>query len=261
MIRSLAILLLASAVAAAETLTIFAAASTTNAVTELAKAYDVARGVKVVGSYAASSALVKQIEQGAPADLLICADQRWMDTAQQKGLIQAATRRDLLGNELVIVAPKGKAFAVRVEPGFAFAAAFAGRLAVGDPASVPAGAYAKQALERLTWWAAVEGRLAPCADARAALRLVELGEADAGIVYRTDAARAAKVEIIAAIPTGLHAPIVYPVALTTDAKPGAADLLAWLGGETAQAVWRRHGFVIAKLVGAPPAPVDAAPAK
>lgn len=204
----------------------------------------------MVGSFASSSALVKQIEQGAPADLFISADQAWMDVAQRKNLIRPDTRRDLLGNELVIVAPKGRPFAVLIEPEFAFADAFPGRLAIGDPTSVPAGAYAKEALEKLGWWPRLEDRLAPGADVRATLRLVELGEADLGIVYRTDAARSTKVEILAGIPGRLHQPIAYPAALTTGAKPAATAFLAWLAGDEAMAIWRRHGFLAAPSVGA-----------
>lgn len=243
MIRStVAFVLVAGLLAAGESITVFAGASTTDALSDLARRYQARHQVTVVGNFAASSALVAQIAQGAPADVFLSADQAWMDVAQERNLIQPTTRRDLLGNQLVIVAAEGRAFAMQVAPGFAFADAFAGRLAIGDPTSVPAGSYAKEALTRLGWWAPLAARLAPAADVRAALRLVELGEADAGIVYRTDAARSAKVEILAAIPADLHRPITYPIALTADAKPAAPAFLAWLASEEALVVWRQHGF-------------------
>ena len=251
MIPIIPLLLIAGLLVASESITIFAGASTADALGELGRMYAAAQRVTVVGNFASSSALVRQIEQGAPADLFLSADQTWMDAAQARNLIRVDSRRDLLGNQLVVVAPRGHAFAVQVAPDFAFAAAFSGRLAIGDPASVPAGTYAKEALERLGWWPQLEARLAPGADVRAALRLVELGEADAGIVYRTDALRSAKVEIIGAIPAHLHRPIGYPIALTTGAKPAAQAFLVWLASEEALAVWRRHGFVRAPDAAAP----------
>lgn len=235
-------LLCMSAPEAGESVTVFAAASTADALGEIAKAYEAASAIRVVGSYAASSALAKQIEQGAPADLFISADRQWMDRVQAKGLVRPASRRDLLGNVLVLVTPKARPLELRVEPGFDLARAFTGRLAIGDPASVPAGTYAQEAFTRLGWWASLKDRLAPAADVRAALRLVELGEADLGVVYATDAKRSDKVVVAATVPAELHAPVRYPAALTVEAKPAAAAFLAWLAGPEAAAIWARHGF-------------------
>ena len=231
-------------VTAAETVTIFAASSTTEAVQTVARRYEAEHGVKVVCSFAASSTLAKQIENGAPADLFLSADQRWMDHLARLKAIDAASRSDLLGNALVFVAPAGRSVAVTVEQGFAIGTAFSGRLALGDPTNVPAGVYAKEAFTRLGWWEALSGRLAPAADVRAALKLVELGETDLGVVYATDAKASAKVVVVATIPEALHTPVRYPIALTTTAKPAAAGFLAYLRSEAARAVFGAAGFTV-----------------
>ncbi len=227
---------------AADKLVIFAAASTTETVQALAKSYETEQHQAVTCSFASSSTLAKQIEQGAPADLFLSADEKWMDYLAGKQAIVAASRVDLLANELVIVAPIGKPLTVKVEKGFAIGDAFSGRLAIGDPAAVPAGIYAKEAFTNLGWWEVLSTRLAPAADVRAALKLVELGEADAGVVYATDAKASAKVAVAAAIPGSYHAPIRYPIALTTTAKPAAAAFLAYLRAPGAQAVFAKAGF-------------------
>lgn len=240
----LALLLLAGVLGAGEQVTVFAAASTSDALGEIAKAHEAATGVRVVCSFASSATLAKQIGQGAPADLFLSADQRWMDVLAKDARIQETTRRDLLANRLVLVTPKERPLALRIEAGFAIAAAFTGRLAIADPASVPAGTYAQQAFTALGWWAALEPRLAPAADVRAALRLVELGECALGVVYASDAAASAQVATAAAIPEALHAPIRYPVALTGEAKPPAAAFLARLASAESAAVFARHGFIV-----------------
>ena len=229
---------------AAETVTIFAAASTTDAVQALATSYEASSGIRVTCSFAASSTLAKQIENGAPADLFLSADQQWMDHLATRQAIAPASRVDLLANSLVFIAPTGRTPAITVEQGFAIGAAFAGRLAIADPASVPAGRYAKEAFTRLGWWDVLSSRLAPAADVRAALKLVELGEADLGVVYATDAKASAKVTVVAAIPEALHTPVRYPIALTATAKPAAAAFLAHLQGEAARAVFTAAGFSI-----------------
>ncbi len=224
--------------------TILAAASLTGAMTELATTYEAKSGTRVVVSFAASSTLAKQIEHGAPADLFMSADLKWMDYLVDKKQIDATSRVDLLGNALVVIAPVGKGFAFKVERGFPAEQAFAGRLAVGDPTNVPAGIYAREAFFRLGWWPWLEKRLAPTADARAALRLVESGEVDCGVVYATDAKSSARVEVIATIPGDLHTPVRYPVAATVNAGPAARAFLAYLIGPEAKPVYERYGFAV-----------------
>lgn len=240
-----ACLCLAAALRAGDSVTIFAAASLTDAVGELAKAYEAKTGTRVVVSFGASSALAKQIENGAPADIFFSADLTWMNYLAGKQRIDPASRVDLLGNALVVVAPAGKAFPLKLEKGFAAETAFAGRMAVGDPASVPIGIYAKEAFTNLGWWGWLEKRLAPTADVRAALRLVETGEVDCGVVYATDARASAKVVVVAAIPAALHAPVRYPVAATIAAAAPAKALLAYLAGAEARPVYERLGFTVA----------------
>jgi molybdate transport system substrate-binding protein len=237
--------------ASAESITVFAAASTTETVQAVARAYEEARHVHVVCSFASSATLAKQIEQGAPADLFLSADGKWMDYLAQRQAIVPASRSDLLANALVLISPAARPVAAMTEKGFPIAGAFTGRLAIGDPASVPAGIYAKEAFTALGWWPALEGRLAPTADVRAALKLVELGECDLGVVYATDARASSAVAVVATVPAGLHAPIRYPVALTATASPAAAAFLAYLREPAAQAVFTRAGFAIPD---APPSP-------
>lgn len=224
--------------------TVFAAASLTNAVTDLVKAYEAKSGIRVVANFAAASTLAKQIENGAPADLFMSADLKWMDYLVERKQIDAASRVELLGNALVVIAPTGKAFAFKAAKDFPAEQAFAGRLAVGDPTNVPVGIYAKEAFIALGWWPWLENRLAPTADARAALRLVETGEVDCGVVYATDAKSSAKVEVIATIPGELHQPVRYPVAATANAGPAARAFLAYLIGPEARPVYERYGFTV-----------------
>ena len=236
---------------------VFAAASLAGAITELAKAYEAKSGVKIAPSFASSSTLAKQIEHGAPAEIFISADVRWMDYLVERRQIDVATRVDLLGNALVVVAPVGKGFPFKVEKDFPAEMAFAGRLAVGDPTNVPAGIYAKEAFTKLGWWPWLEKRLAPAADVRAALRLVETGEVDAGVVYATDAKSSAKVEVIATIPADLHQPVRYPFAATAKAGTEARAFLAFLTGPNAKPVYERLGFTV--LAPAAIAPAKSAP--
>jgi molybdate transport system substrate-binding protein len=174
--------------ARAETITVFAAASLGEALDAAARPFEAATGDKVAVSYAASSALARQVEAGAPASLFISADVDWIDYVEKRGLAVPGTRRDLHGNDLVLIAPAGSATSVKIAPGFDLAAALGdGRLALANPDSVPAGKYAKAALTALGAWQRVEGRIAPAENVRAALALVSRGEAPLGIVYRTDA--------------------------------------------------------------------------
>ena len=233
-------LLVLCAVVPAPAQTVYAAASLATALQELARLLP-DRDVRL--SFAGSSSLAKQIAVGAPADIYFSANTQWMDYLQQRGLIVADTRVDLLGNSLAVVAPKGEGFQVNPETGFDFAGAFPGRLAVGDPSHVPAGIYARQALVRLGWFAALADRLAPAPDVRAALVYVERGECAAGIVYATDAAVSAKVEMLAALPAHTHDPIVYPVAAIESRDSDAVrQLLAFYRSSQAATVFHRHGF-------------------
>lgn len=219
--------------------TVYAAASLTNALGDIAKAYEAGhKGVKIKTSFAASGTLAKQIKAGAPADVFIAADSKWMDYLDGKGKIDRASRLNLLGNDLVLVAPKGQGFPVRFEKGFDFAAAFQGKLCTGETGSVPAGIYAKESLTYLGWWEAVQPRIVGTDDVRAALDLVGRGEC-AGIVYATDAKASDKVEALGTFPAGTHAPIVYPAALLTS----SAEAQAFFGYiKAAHKAFAKHGF-------------------
>jgi molybdate transport system substrate-binding protein len=227
-----------------KSITVFAAASMKNALDDVDAAFSRESGIKVVASYAASSALMKQIEQGAPADVFLSADVNWMDYGAKRHLIKPDSRVDLLGNRLVLIAPKdSKVGNVAIRPGFDLAAlAGNGRIAVGDVRAVPAGLYAKAALEKLGAWKAAEPKLATAENVRAALILVARGEAPLGIVYETDAKIDPGVKIVGTFPDDSHPPIIYPAALTTNAKPDAAPYLAFLRTATAKSIFQRYGF-------------------
>jgi molybdate transport system substrate-binding protein len=201
-------------------------------------------GTKVVASYAASSALIKQIESGAPADVFISADLDWMDYGAQKKLIKDDTRFNLLGNKLVLIAPKdSKLDKVDIGPGFDLAKlAGDGKIATGDVRAVPAGMYAKAALEKLGAWAAAEPKIAMTENVRVALTLVARGEAPLGIVYETDAKSEPQVKVIGTFPPDSHPPIIYPAAATKDAKPEAAKYLAFLRSATSLVIFEKYGF-------------------
>ncbi|CAI8842761.1 molybdate ABC transporter substrate-binding protein [Methylocaldum szegediense] len=221
--------------------TVFAAASLTNALTDIGKAFEAAHNIPVKLSFASSSALAKQVEQGAPADVFASADTKWMDYLDNKGKINHDSRTNLLGNTLVVIAPQGKGFPVTMKKGFNFARAFKGKLCTGVVESVPVGIYAKEALTRLGWWQSIQRRVVGTEDVRAALNLVERGECDAGIVYETDAKQSKKVEVIGRFPADTHAPIVYPFALVTQSGD-AKKFLDYLKQEPAAEVFARYGF-------------------
>jgi molybdate transport system substrate-binding protein len=227
-----------------KTLTVFAAASMKNALDDVDAAYTKKTGIKVVVSYAASSVLMKQIEQGAPADVFASADLDWMDYGSQKKVIRDDTRLNLLGNKIVLIAPKDSKLAnVAIGPGFDLARlAGDGRIATGDVQSVPVGKYAKAALEKLGAWATAAPKFAMSENVRAALALVARGEAVLGIVYETDAKVEPGVKIVGAFPPDSHPPIVYPVAATVSAKPGADDYLAFLRTQAAKSIFENYGF-------------------
>jgi molybdate transport system substrate-binding protein len=232
------------AAAAEEKITVFAAASLKNAVDDVNAAFRQRTGIAVVASYAASSALMKQIEQGAPADIFASADIDWMDYGAHKKLIQDETRINLLGNRLVLIAPKdSKIGRVAIKPGFDLAKlAGDGRIATGDVRAVPVGRYAKAALQKLGVWGTVEPKLAMVENVRVALALVGRGEAPLGIVYETDAKVEPRVKIIGTFPEDSHPPVVYPVALTASAKPVAAQYLTFLRSAAAKTVFEKYGF-------------------
>jgi molybdate transport system substrate-binding protein len=233
------------AVAQDESLTVFAAASMKNALDDVSAAYAAKSGVRIVASYAASSTLAKQIEQGAPADIFVSADTDWMDYAIAKKSIDQPTRVNLLGNSLVLIAPRdSKIDAVAIGPGFDLAKlAGDGRIATGDVKAVPSGKYAKAALEELGGWQAAEPRLAMAESVRAALALVARGEAPLGIVYSTDAKVEPGVRIVGTFPADSHPAIIYPAAATATAKSEAASYLAFLRSSAAKAVFEKYGFV------------------
>jgi molybdate transport system substrate-binding protein len=233
-----------AAPACADTFTIFAAASLKNALDDVVKAHEAKNGDTVRVSYAASSALARQIENGAPADIFVSADLVWMDYLQKKDLIRTASRVDLLRNRIVLVAPAGNAISLKIAPGFALASALGKeRLVMADPASVPAGRYGKAALEQLGVWKTVESKVAAAPDVRAALLLVARGEAPLGIVYGTDAAVESRVRIVDVFPETSHPPIVYPAALTAGSKSAAAAaFLGALGKGAARATFEKYGF-------------------
>lgn len=229
-----------------KTITVFAAASLKNALDDINTAYTAKTGVKVSASYAASSALARQLEQGAPADVFASADLEWMDYAIQKKTINEATRMNLLGNKIVLIAPKDSTLAnVTIGQGFDLAKlAGDGRIATGDVQSVPVGKYAKAALEKLGSWNAASSKFAMADNVRAAMTLVARKEAVLGIVYETDAKVEPGVKIVAAFPADSHPAIVYPFAATTGAKPEAAAYLAFLRSADGKAVFEKYGFTV-----------------
>lgn len=240
----------ASAAAQSSGPTVFAAASLKNALDEIDAAWTARTGKTVTVSYAASSALVKQIEAGAPADIFISADIPWMTHAEAKGLIRPGSRVDLLGNSLVLIAPAAAAAAetIVLTPGVALAAKIGdGKIATGDIATVPVGKYAKAALEKLGIWADIEPKIAGTESVRAALALVARGEAKYGIVYATDAKVEPKVAVVGTFPADSHPPIVYPAAITRDStSPDAVALLDFLAGPEAAKIFEAHGFSVLK---------------
>jgi molybdate transport system substrate-binding protein len=222
---------------------VFAAASLTNALQEIGAAYEKSAAVRVKMSFDASSNLAHEIEAGAGADLFFSADIEWMDYLESRHLIQTATRRNVIGNQLVLIAPAESQIKLKIVPHFALAAALGqGRLATADPDSVPAGRYARSALTTLGVWNDVEERLARAENVRAALRYVARGEAPLGIVYSSDALVDKNVRVVDTFPANTHEPIVYPVALTTSAKPEAGGFLAYLASPRARGVFVKYGF-------------------
>ena len=231
--------------AASNNLTVFAAASLRNALDEADAVFTKTTGIAVTASYEASSSLARQIEQGAPADVFISADLRWMDYAAARKLIRPDTRMNLLGNKLVLIAPKtSKLDHVDIGPGFDIAKlAGDGRIAIADVKAVPAGLYAKAALEKLGAWQAAEPKLAMAANVRAALAFVARGETPIGIVYETDAKVEPNVKIVGRFPDSSYPPVTYPVAATAASRsPVTAAYLAFLRTNAAKAIFEKYGF-------------------
>jgi molybdate transport system substrate-binding protein len=243
-VLALALLLLATAPALAQTpeILVFAAASLKNALDDAAAAYPAA---KVTISYAASGPLARQIEGGAPAALFISADEQWMDELAGKALIEPGSRLDLLGNKLVLIAPISSTVSFAIGKDGDLAKLLGdGRLAIGDPQSVPAGHYAETALTKLGLWPSVEKSLARAESVRAALTLVDREEAPLGIVYQTDAAADPKVRVVDTFPEDSHDPITYPAALIKGAAAPAAAFLTWLKSADAARYFQKQGFTV-----------------
>jgi molybdate transport system substrate-binding protein len=240
-----------SAAAQAADVTVFAAASLKNALDDAAKRYEAKTGDKVIVSYAASSALAKQIENGAPADIFFSADLDWMDYLEQNKLIDTASRHTLLGNTLVLIAPKDSAASLVIEKNFPLLQALGadGKLAMASVDTVPAGKYGKAALSYLGVWDAVSPRAAQAENVRAALALVAKGEAPLGIVYGTDAKSEPAVRVVGTFPEDSHPQILYPVALTASAKPEAVKFLEFLLSPEAAPSFESQGFTIEGKVG------------
>jgi molybdate transport system substrate-binding protein len=234
----------APARAADPQLLVFGAASLATALEAIGPVYTNETGQPVKFSFAASSALARQLEAGAPADVFLSADVEWMDYAQARGLIVRATRRDLLGNHLVLIAPASSRIALEIKPGFALSEALGdGRLATGDPDYVPVGKYARQALTKLGVWSDVANRLVRAENVRTALAFVARGEAPLGIVYATDAKIEPAVRIVGTFPDDTHLPIIYPVAATHGAHTGAHRFVEFLSKEAARARFHELGFI------------------
>ncbi|KAB1083299.1 molybdate ABC transporter substrate-binding protein [Neorhizobium galegae] len=238
----------AAPAAAQEKVTVFAAASMKNALDNANKAWSAQEGRQVTVSYAASSALAKQIENGAPADILISADLDWMKYLSDKKLVKEDTRFNWLGNRIVLVAAKDTANPVDIRPGFDLAGLLkGGRLAIGEPNAVPAGKYGKAALEKLGIWSSVEKSVASAESVRAALALVSRGEAPYGIVYQTDAAADPGVTIVGVFPADTHPPIVYPIAILSESKSkDAPAYLDYLKSARAAPFFEKEGFIVLK---------------
>jgi molybdate transport system substrate-binding protein len=223
---------------------VFAAASLTNVLGDLSANWQKTSGVTVKLSFAASSVLARQIEAGGRADVFISADQEWMDYLQSRGLIEKPTRRNLVGNRLVLIAPADSSIKIKIAPGFPLVGALAGgRLATGDPDTVPVGRYARSALISLGVWDQIQEHLVRADNVRGAMTFVERGEVPLGIVYATDAMEDPKVRIVDTFPANTHAPVTYPAAVVNGAHSEARIFVEFLGGAGARDAWTKYGFV------------------
>lgn len=230
-------------VSAVETVMVYAATSTFNALSDIIKEYnELNTDIIVKVSFASSSTLAKQIEAGAPAQIFISANPKWMDYLQQQNLLIPETRTNLLHNKIVLISPIAYSIKVKMNQDFNFANQLKGKLCLGDPNHVPAGIYAKQGLVTLNWWNNLKRDIVGTKDVRAALVLVEMGECAAGIVYATDAKASDKVQVIAEFPSKTHEPIVYPLARVAGSSDIANDFMAYLKSKESRKVFKRYGF-------------------
>lgn len=227
----------------AESVTVYAAASLTNAMSDLEKIYEKQNKVEVKTSYAGSSTLAKQIEAGAPADIFISADTQWMDYLQNKKLVAANDRLNLLGNRLVLITPKGRSLKIKLDKTTDPNKAFTGKICTGDTKSVPVGKYAKQAFTNLGWWNRIEPKLVETEDVRAALNFVARGECQVGIVYATDAAISKDVKVVGVFPENTHMSITYPVGMIKK-NPNSTKFYQFLQSNQAKAVFKKYGFSV-----------------
>ena len=226
---------------------VFAAASTTNAITDIVDVYTQQTNQKITTSFASSSTLAKQIDNGAPAHIYVSANRKWMDYLEQKKMILADSRIDLLSNRIVLIAPVASTLKdIEVTPNFPLAGLLGdGRLALGDPGHVPAGMYGKKAFESLGVWDQIKDKLAPMKDVRAALAMVERAETPLGQVYATDAAISKKVRVVGTFPLDCHPPIVYPVAIVTGKRtPAVTQFMQFLSAPQARSTFERYGFAV-----------------
>jgi len=227
----------------AEAVTVYAAASLTNAINDLEKIYEKQNNIEVKTSYAGSSTLAKQIEAGAPADVFISADTQWMDYLQNKKLVAANDRLNLLGNRLVLITPKGQSLKVKLDKTTDPNKVFTGKICTGDTKSVPVGKYAKQAFTNLGWWSRIEPKLVETEDVRAALNFVARGECQVGIVYATDAAISKDVTVVGVFPENTHSPIIYPVGMVKK-NLNSTQFYQFLQSNQAKAVFKKYGFSV-----------------
>ena len=241
---ALVTMLLTGGLVQAQNLTVFAAASLKEALDDASRQFQRSNGQKVAVSYAGSPALARQIENGAPADVFISADVDWMDYVDERKLVKAGSRANLLRNRLVLIAPADSKVRAEIRPAFPLARLLGGgRLAMADADSVPAGRYAKAALEKLGVWTSVAGKLARAENVRAALNFVARGEAPLGIVYETDANAEKKVRVVAQFPPDTYPPIIYPVAIISSSRhPAAPAFVNYLKSADARAIFEKYGF-------------------
>jgi len=227
---------------AEEQITVSAAISLREALEEAAASYSKGKNLKINFNFGSSGKLQQQVEQGAPVDLFISAGKKQMDELEKKGLLDAATRKDVLGNELVLIAPAGSAL---VNGPSDLGRPEVKKIGIGEPQTVPAGSYAREALQSLSLWEGIQPKLVLADDVRQVLTYVETGNVEAGVVYRSDAAASAKVKIASTFEKGLHQPILYPVAVigASKEKEAAGDFLSYLAGPEAAQVFVKHGFI------------------
>lgn len=241
---SIFLLILTTFTLASEKITVYAAASTNNVISELTEFYQNKNQVKILTSFASSSTLAKQINFGASADIFLSANSKWMDFLEENQKIKATTRKNLVYNSLVLVSGRLKDFKISFDKKFDFPNSFEGKIAIGDPTHVPAGIYAKESLEFFDWWKTLKPKMIHAFDVRSALTFVERKETTLGIVYATDAKISKKVKVIAEFPQESHSEIAYPIALTQNSKSQAKDFFDFLFSEKAKEIFQKHGFKV-----------------